>query len=82
MRPPVLRALLAAVVLLAACRGCSGNAPAPGAQGSGSTRSAGQAVTVTMAYGSEKRTWLEPSPDGAIVRNLLSMWTRIIPRTP
>jgi len=35
-----------------------------------------------MAYGREKRTWLEPSPDGAIVRNLLSMWTRIIPRTP
>jgi hypothetical protein len=23
-----------------------------------------------------------PSPDGAIVRNLLSMWSRIVPRTP
>ena len=23
-----------------------------------------------------------PSPDGAIVRNLLSMWTRIVPRSP
>ena len=23
-----------------------------------------------------------PSPAGAIVRNLLSMWTRIVPRSP
>jgi Ca-activated chloride channel family protein len=59
MRPPVLRALLAAVVLLAACRGCPGNAPEPGSRGTGPARSTAQPVTITMAYGSEKRTWLE-----------------------
>jgi Ca-activated chloride channel family protein len=59
MRPPVLRVLLAAVVLLAACRGCPGNSPAPGSAGTGAARSGAQPVTVTMAYGSEKRTWLE-----------------------
>jgi len=179
MRPPVPRALLAAVVLLAACRGCPGNTPGRGASGAGTERPGPTPVTITMAYGSEKRTWLEeqlklfaatsprtaagrrgaharqaadrhplrgrggrrglagadwfqhlrsrevqeqalrlgfrpadpavplknqdpsnpfnrlgpyglqldlppaaPSPDGAIVRNLLSMWTRIVPRTP
>ena len=59
MRPPVPRALLAAVVLLAACRGCSGNTPGRGASGAGTERPGPTPVTITMAYGSEKRTWLE-----------------------
>ena len=59
MRLPVLRALLAAVVLLAACRGCSGNTPGRGASGAGTERPGPTPVTITMAYGSEKRTWLE-----------------------
>ena len=59
MRSSALRALLVAVALLTACRGCPGKATAPGAQGSGGARAGTEPVTVTMAYGSEKRTWLE-----------------------
>ena len=59
MRSPLLRSFLAALVLLSACDGCRGGKPAPSAQNADPSRAGAQAVTITMAYGSEKRTWLE-----------------------
>jgi Ca-activated chloride channel family protein len=60
MRSPALRALLPALLVVVACDGCPGRSSGP--SGSSSTRATtgpGPAVTVTMAYGSEKKTWLE-----------------------
>ncbi|HUM13889.1 MAG TPA: VWA domain-containing protein [Myxococcaceae bacterium] len=59
MRSPLLRSLLALPVLLAACGGCPGSKPAPSAPGKSPGRPGAEPVIVTMAYGSEKRTWLE-----------------------
>jgi Ca-activated chloride channel family protein len=153
MRFPALRALLPALLVIVACDGCPGRSSGPSA--GSSTRAptgAASAITVTMAYGSEKKTWLEEQlrgfaasnprtaaghpvrvearamgsgeaqqailsgdfrpvvyspasgayvtllneawlrqpgrttpvspPDGAVVRNLFSMWSRIVPRNP
>ncbi len=57
MRSPLLRSLLAALVLLSACGGCPGSKPS--APGTSPGRAGAEPLTVTMAYGSEKRTWLE-----------------------
>jgi len=51
--------LLSAVVLLSACNGCPGRPGTGSSQGGVGTKPSAPAVTVTMAYGSEKRAWLE-----------------------
>jgi len=59
MRSPLLRSFLAALVLLSACGGCPGGKPAPPAPRGSPGKSGAEPVTITLAYGSEKRTWLE-----------------------
>ena len=59
MRSPALRVLVAAVVMLTACRGCPGKSPTTEGTGSGAARAGAAPLIITMAYGSEKRTWLE-----------------------
>ena len=53
-------AALGVLLLLTACDGCRGGrtASTPGTGGR-SAASSRPAVTVTMAYGSEKKTWLD-----------------------
>jgi len=51
--------LLPALALLSACGGCPGRTAAPSSSGGGAPRPRAEPVTVTIAYGSEKRTWLE-----------------------
>lgn len=58
MRVP-LRLLLAALLLLSACRGCPGGTDETASSGGGTARPGAAPVTVSIAYGSEKRTWLE-----------------------
>jgi len=70
MRFPALRALLPALLVVVACDGCRGRSSGPSA--GSSTRAptgAASAITVTMAYGTEKKTWLEEQLRGFAASN-------------